>query len=260
MWPGVETLGRKFTVDGRRKVAATLLVVGTAAAASAGLPAFAVAGAANSTALRLEGARVYGGPQRVEVLTRFSGGDPPLGIVMTTDSNPHDGRATVVVPAPGISTAVATVQGAGLRVRITARSGRLTFALASAARAFTYLGYRRTSTGRLVLVLWRSTPPAAGSHPRFGPTGCLTLRASVDGSTIRASGNESRLFEHSFVVRLRASDGSLVAQRIVTAIGRWAVTIPFAAGARRVATLEAFAGSAKDGSLACLAQQRVTRA
>ena len=111
-----------------------------------------------------------------------------------------------------------------------------------------------------MLVLWRATPPAAGSQPRFGPTGCLTLRASVEGSTIRASGNESQLFEHSFVVRLRARDGRLVAQRIVTAVGRWAVTIPFAAGAGRVATLEAFAGSAKDGSLACLAQRRVTRA
>ena len=242
------------------KLAAHLLAVGAAAAASAGSAAVATAGASGRTALRLESARVYGGAQRVEVLTRFSGGSVPLGIVMTTETNPYDGRATVVVPAPGISTAVATVQGAGVRVRMTAHSGRLTFALSSAARAFTYIGYRRTSAGRLVLVLWRSTPPAAGSHPRFGPAGCLTIRASVRGSVIRASGSESRLFEHSFVVRLRHRDGRLVAQRIVTAVGRWAVTLSFVARAGRVATAEAFAGSAKDGSLACLAQQRVTRA
>jgi hypothetical protein len=228
-------------------------------AAAAALAPVALAGAPRSTALRLESARVAGGPQRVEVTTRFSGGNVPLGIVMTTDPNPYDGRATVVVPGPRISTAVATVRGAGLRVRATAGSGRLAFALATAARAFTYLGYRRTSTGGLALVLWRSAPPAAGSHPRFGPAGCLTLRANVRGSVIRASGSESRLFEHSFVVRLRARDGTLVAQRIVTAVGHWAVTLDFAPRAGRVATLEAFAGSAKDGSLACLAQQRVTR-
>ena len=244
----------------RRTLAARVLAV-VAAVAAAGLPAAALgADARGSTAPRLESARVYGGLQRVEVLTRFSGGSVPLGIVMTTDEKPYDGSAALEVPTPGISTAVATVQGAGLRVRATVGSGRLSLALASAARAFTYFGYRRTSTGRLVLVLWRSKPPAAGSQPRFGPTGCLTLRASVEGSTIRASGNESQLFEHSFVVRLRARDGRLVAQRIVTAVGRWAVTIPFAAGAGRVATLEAYAGSAKDGSLACLAQRRVTRA
>lgn len=242
----------------KRTHAARVLVVGTIA--SAGLAAVAFASAATSSALRLESARVYSGPKRVEVLTRFSGGTVPLGIVMTTDESPYDGRATVVVPAPGISTSVATVQRAGVRVRMTASSGRLTFALAARARAFTYFGYRRTSTGRLVLVLWRSAPPAANSQPRFGPIGCLTLRASVAGSAIRASGNESQLFEHSFVVRLRARDGRLVAQRIVTAVGRWAVTVPFVARAGRVATLEAFAGSAKDGSLACLAQRRVTRA
>lgn len=231
-----------------------------AATVAAALAGVALAGAPAREAPRLESARIAGGPQRVEVMTRFSGGNVPLGIVMTTDPSPYDGRATVVVPDPRISTALARIQGSGLQVRVSASSGRLTFALASAARAFTYVGYRKTSAGRLVLVLWRSTPPASGSHPRFGHAGCLTLRANVRGSAIRVSGTESRLFEHSFVVRLRAGDGRLVAQRVVTAVGRWAVTIPFAARAGRVATLEAFAGSAKDGSLACLAQQRVTRA
>ena len=54
---------------------------------------------------------------------------------------------------------------------LSARSGRLTFALASAARAFTYIGYRKTSAGRLVLVLWRSTPPAAELSSAFRPRG-----------------------------------------------------------------------------------------
>ena len=243
----------------RMRVARLVVLAGIAALAACS-PAAAVANSRSSKALRLEGARVYSGLQRVEVLTRFSRGNVPLGIVMTTDANPYDGRATIVVPATGISAAPVVVQGGGLLVRAVARSGRLTFALTSAARAFTYVGYRRTSTERLVLVLWRGTPPRAGAQPRFGPAGCLTLRASVQDSVIRAAGTESRLFEHSFVMRLRARDGRLVAQRIVTAVGQWAVTLPSSAQAGRVATLEAFAGSAKDGSLGCLAQRRVARA
>jgi len=238
-------------------VLGALVSSATTAVALAGV---ALAAAPAHEALRLEGARVAGGPQRVEVFTRFTGGKVPLGIVMTVDARPYDGLATVVVPDPRISTALARVHGFGLHVRMFARSGRLTFALASTAQAFTYVGYRKTSAGRLVLVLWRSTPPARDSHPRFGRTGCLTLRANVRGSVIRVSGTESRLFEHSFVVRLRARDGRLVAQRVVTAVGPWVVNLPFAARAGRVATLEAFAASAKDGSLACIAQQRVTRA
>jgi hypothetical protein len=242
------------------RLAVRLVVTAATVAAAAGSAALALASAPGPTALRLQSVRIAGARQTVEVIARFSGGNLPVGIVMTTDANPYDGRATVVVPAARISTAVATARGSGLRVRVTAGPGRLTFALAGAPRAITYVGYRRASSGRLVLVLWRSTPPRVGAHPRFGPAGCLTLRANVRGAIIRAAGNESRLFEHSFVLRLRARDGRLVAQRVVTAVGDWAVTLPFAARAGRVATLEAFAASAKDGSLACLAQQRVARA
>lgn len=239
----------------RRRLAAGLLVTAAFPAAAAAL---AVAGT-RPTALRLESARIAAAPQSIQVIARFSGGNVAPGIVMTTDTNPYDGHATVTVPAPRISTAVVAVHGAGLRVQMTARSDRLKFALTSAPRRITYVGYRRWSPGRLALVLWRSTPPRAGAHPRFGPAGCLTLRASVSGSSIHAAGSESRLFEHSFVLRLRAKDGTLVAQHVVTAAGHWTVRLPFAARAGRVATVEAFAASAKDGSLACLAQQRVAR-
>jgi hypothetical protein len=210
-------------------------------------------------ALRLERARLVGERQSVELVTRFSGGGVPLGILVTDDANPFDGRARISLQGVRISTAVGSVRGAGLRVSVRAGAGRLAFTLISARRAFTYAGYRESSPARPVLVLWRSSPPSAGTHPRFGPAGCLTLRATVVDSTIRASGRESRLFEHSFLVRLRAGDGTLVAQRVMTAVGHWAVTMPFAPGAGRVATVEAYAASAKDGSLACLAQQRIQR-
>ena len=178
---------------------------------------------------------------------------------MTTDASPYDGRATVAVPAAGISTAVSTVRGAGVRVHVSVRPGRLTIAFASAPRAFTYVGYRKAGPGRLAFVLWRSTPPPAGAHPHFGPAGCLTLHASVQAAGIHAAGSEAQLFEHSFVLRVRARDGTRVAQYVITAAGHWRKTLGFPARAGQVATLEAFAASAKDGSLACLTQQRIER-
>jgi hypothetical protein len=210
-------------------------------------------------ALRLESVRVAGARERVTMVARFSGGNVPTGVVEASDANPFDGRATVAVLGARISSAVAAAQGSGMRVRIAVRSGRLTLAFASPARAFTYVGYRREGRGVLAFVLWRAGPPAAGAHPHFGPAGCLTLRASLRGSIIRAAGDEAGLFEHSFLLRLRTRGGALVGQRVITAAGHWAAALPFSARAGRVATLEAYAASAKDGSLACLVQQRITR-
>jgi hypothetical protein len=236
-----------------------LAVVGAGLAVLAAAAAGATARTHMGAALRLERARLVGERQRVELDTRFSGGGVPRGILVTDDANPFDGRARITLQGARISTAVSSVRGAGVRVSVRVAGGRLSFTLTGARHAFTYAGYRESSPVRPVLVLWRSTPPAARAHPRFGPAGCLTLRATVAGSTIRASGRESGLFEHSFLVRLRARDGSLVAQRVMTAVGHWSVTMPFAPGAGRVATVEAYAASAKDGSLACLAQQRIQR-
>ena len=59
------------------------------------------------------------------------GGNVPPGIVMTADTNPMTGTPRHRAVHPDM-TAVAAVQGAGLRVRTTARSDRLRFALASA--------------------------------------------------------------------------------------------------------------------------------
>ena len=140
----------------RRRLAAGLLVTVALPASAAGL---AVASTTRPTALRLESARIAAGPQSIQVIARFSGGNVAPGIVMTSDTNPYDGHATVTVPAPRISTAVAAVHGAGVRVQMTARSDRLRFALTSAPRSITYAGYRRGMPGRLVLVLWRSTLP-----------------------------------------------------------------------------------------------------
>ena len=235
---------------------ATGLVAGCALlAAMASVPA----GTAGTTALRLQSARVTSARQSVQLMAHFSGGRAPMGIVEATQPNPFGGHAVVDVPAPGISTAVATATGGGLRTRITMQAGRLRLTFASAAHAFTYLGYRQAGPAGLALVLWRSAVPAAGAHPHFGPAGCLTVRATVIGSVIRASGRESGLFEHSFLVRLRSRSGALVSQRTVTASGNWAVNLHFATQAGTVATLETYAASAKDGSLACLAQVRVTR-
>ena len=80
---------------------------------------------------------------------------------------------------------------------------------------------------------------------------------SAGASGSRVSGTERDLFEHSFVVRVRGALGGVAAQRIMTATGPWSTTLSVG-GPRRPGTVEAVAGSAKDGSLDCLVQVPVT--
>jgi Immunoglobulin-like domain of bacterial spore germination len=71
-------------------------------------------------------------------------------------------------------------------------------------------------------------------------------------------GRERDLFEHSFVLRVRNRSGKVVGQQAMTATGAWRARIAYRVVAGQPGTLEAVADSAKDGSLACLAQVRVT--
>ena len=106
-----------------------------------------------------------------------------------------------------------------------------------------------------MLDLWRSAPSPPA---RFGRAGCLTLTSvTTTPTSVRVSGRESQLFEHSFVVQLRGARGGVIAARGQTAIGAWTATLP-AGVPRQLGTLEAFAGSAKDGSLDCLVQVPVS--
>jgi hypothetical protein len=113
-----------------------------------------------------------------------------------------------------------------------------------------------------VIDLWKSRPPVAAADFRSARQlggGCLTLTSfSVAEGNVSAAGREQNLFEHSFLVAVRAANGRIVASQPVTAEGGWRVKFPYRVPQHQAGTLEAASGSAKDGSLACLAQLRVT--
>jgi Immunoglobulin-like domain of bacterial spore germination len=76
---------------------------------------------------------------------------------------------------------------------------------------------------------------------------------------VRAAGRERDLFEHGLVAVVRGRSGRGLARRPVTAVeGRWSALLAYAVAHRQAGTVEAVAASAKDGSLVCLAQSRVT--
>jgi hypothetical protein len=94
-----------------------------------------------------------------------------------------------------------------------------------------------------------------------GAGGCLAIDSVVPGQrafTVR--GREHDLFEHAFVLRVRNRAGRVVGQKAVTGTGAWQRRIGYRGTGTQPGTLEAVTDSAKDGSLACLAQARVTLA
>jgi Immunoglobulin-like domain of bacterial spore germination len=98
-----------------------------------------------------------------------------------------------------------------------------------------------------------------GAQIPAGARGCLAIDSAAAGRrafTVR--GRERDLFEHSFVLRVRNRSGKVVGQQAMTATGAWRARIAYRVVAGQPGTLEAVAHSAKDGSLARLAQVRVT--
>ena len=73
-----------------------------------------------------------------------------------------------------------------------------------------------------------------------------------------ATGTGRKLFENQFNVVLRGANGAVLASRHMAAIGAWSAQLSYHADRRQAGTLEAAALSAKDGSLVCLVQLRVT--
>jgi immunoglobulin-like protein involved in spore germination len=103
-------------------------------------------------------------------------------------------------------------------------------------------------------------PSSAAAEIHRGPGGCVTLSGvRTTSGAVTSTGSEHNLFEHQFSVLLRNSDGRALAQRPVSAGGgRWSTTLHYRASRWQLGTSEAADFSAKDGSLVCLVQQRVT--
>jgi hypothetical protein len=212
--------------------------------------------------LTAERTRIGAHPATVRVVVDFSGGTLVAGEFEATDPGPADGTVRVRLRHRGVRAHAAPARAAGVRATVTGATNRLDVAARAAAGRFKYLlvGVLHAPE-RLVLDLYRSRPPVAGAEIPVGAGGCLAITSVVPGArafTVR--GRERDLFEHSFVLRVRNRAGRVVGQKVMTANGAWRARVGYRVSAGQPGTLEAVADSAKDGSLDCLAQVRVTLA
>jgi hypothetical protein len=219
------------------------------------LLALPIAAAAAATATRI---RITDHAPSTTAVVSFGGGAVRARDVTATDAAPSDGRAALQVRdaragAPAVS-------AHGLRIRIDRRAPGVVVRATAEARRFKYLAYRLLhGPTRLVITLWKSSPPSLDRRVQQGAHGCLTLdRLVAPAGRVTATGRENGLFEHRFTLALRDADGRVLARRGVTAAaGRWRARITYTESRRQPGTLEAVARSAKDGAVACLAQARV---
>jgi hypothetical protein len=229
-----------------------VLAVGVGAAATAD----------PTLAHRAVGIRLGDHPAFVRVVVDFVEGPLRFHEAEATDPFPFgEGRARLRVTFPRIRTQAAPVTALGVSVRVSQGTNEITVHVAAQPRRFKYVAYFVLSDpDRLVIDLWKAAPPTPAAVVRVAPDGCLTLdRFSVLRERVTAAGRERNLFEHSHVVRVRGSDGRVVAERPVTSVaGRWTVSFPYRVTRTQPGTLEAAALSARDGALDCIVQARVT--
>ncbi len=218
-----------------------------------------VATPAPASALTATGARSAAHPGFVRVVVDFTGGRLEINEAQATDPAPADGVARVEIRRPGISALAVNRSSNGVRVRLSAGTGRVIVRLESAGRAFKYLRVSALhGPERLVLDLYSARPPTKAAEIRTGRRECLELTSvTPDGRGFRVRGVEHQLFEGSFVLRVRDAAGRSVGRRVMTARGAWNARVAYRVSRVSTGTLEAVAESAKDGSLDCLVQVRV---
>jgi hypothetical protein len=235
---------------------ATLAVAGATLAVAA--PAQA------ATGLTATDTRIGEHPAFVRAVVDFAHGTlaRPSEMLAATDPEPFaDGVARVSLSQRGVRSRARIARARGVTVRVIQATNRITVRLAASPHRFKYVAYLALPhPQRLVIDLWKSAPPVAAAEVDRAADGCLALtRYRLSRGHVAAAGTERNLFEHSFVVRLRAGDGRVLAQRPTTsAAGRWSRSFRYPAVRRQAGTLEAVAASAKDGALDCIVQVKVT--
>jgi hypothetical protein len=236
------------------RAAATVLA--TLACAALGVAPAAAA----TTDLTATGIRIGDHPGFVRAVVDFNGTIPrPSEMLYASDADPFaDGVARVRLDKPGVRSEARTAQAEGVTVRVIQRRNGLTVRFTAASHRFKYVSYLALGDPeRLVVDVWKSAPPSRRAAIRRSPDGCLALsRYDVSSRHVSAGGSERNLFEHAFVIRLRALDGRVLAQRALTG-ERWTSSFRYPRVRRQPGTLEAVAGSAKDGALTCLVQVKV---
>jgi hypothetical protein len=228
---------------------------------AAGAALVVAPGAQATTPLTATETRIADHPAFVRAVVDFADGKIPREELVATDPEPFpDGIARVRLRQQGVRTEARTARAHGVTVRVIQGRDRITVRLAATPSRFKYVSYfSLRNPERLVVDLWKSAPPVTAAEVRRAPDGCLRLtRYDVARRHAAAAGTERDLFEHAFVVRLRAADGRILAQQPRTsAHGRWTSFFRYPAVRRQAGTLEAVASSAKDGALVCLVQVKV---
>lgn len=216
----------------------------------------AAAGACTAVAVH-----VWDHPGFVRIDVTFVHGTFSASNVEATDPQPYDGAATVAVSRQGIRTQAPPVRAAGTTVRVRpAGANRITVAIGAIRGRFKYLSHGVQSGSTLIIDLWNSAPPPPAAEIVRWPGGCLTLDGPrVQAGAVTTAGRERNLSEHQFSAVLRGRDGAPLAQRTVHATrGRWSATLRYRSSRWQLGTSEAADFSARDGSLVCLVQRRVT--
>ena len=205
------------------------------------------------------GTRVADHPAYVRVVVDFTDGTLRHDEVRTVDPRPFDGTARLRVDHPRVQAQAPRTAALGVRVRVVEGTNRIAVRIRAARRRFKYVSYAVVGGDRLAIDLWKSRPPGAAAEVRVGPSRCLTLRRVVRGPRIvRGFGRERNLFEHTVVSVLRGRGGGVLARKPTIATrGRWSARLGYRVARRQAGTFEAFARSARDGSLDCLVQRRV---
>jgi len=215
-----------------------------------------------SAALTASDVRIGAQPAFVRVVVDFTGGRVEFNETEATDHVIADGSARVDISHAGILVTPRDRTAQGVRVRMSlATASRARLQITAASGRFKYVRvFVLHGPERMVVDLYRSAPPSPSAEIRTGVDRCLTLTSiQRTGRTFRVRGTERNLFEGSFLLRVRDARGRVVGRRIVTARGPWNETVSYTGvSARQAGTLEAVADSAKDGSLVCIVQRRVT--
>lgn len=197
---------------------------------------------------------------RVSVVVDFNG-KVPAGQVefdrLTTTT------ATLHIAHRGITTQTAGATAHGVHVALQPGTQALHIATSFAPHRFKYVSYGTVLNGkRVVISLWKSAPPPGGGAFGYGGggPGCLSIKtwSVAKGGVISASGSESGVFENTFQVVVRGANGTVLGRRTIVNGPSWSTTVKYTASRRQAGTLEAVQLSPKDGSLACLYEERVT--
>lgn len=199
------------------------------------------------------------GPAVVRITVTLPNATIRRNDVNAVDAFPFgDGVVALRVERTRVPPTAGRLRLGALHVRVLSRGPDAVIVVGGPARRFKYVWHTGIDD-RVELELWRAAPPSKRAQTPTGRGGCLTIDGtSVENGIVTAEGRERALFDHTFTLRVRGSNGRSIARRTVTARGgRWSAALRYRVSRPQPATLEAVDLAPADSSLTCLAQVRV---